>query len=69
MQRLLRRKKGKLSLETKLKMSLATAAGMAHLHEEKILHNVRTHLLLLISLVSPPTTSFGFRILRLAICW
>jgi hypothetical protein len=42
MQRLLRRKKGKLSLEAKLKMGLATATGMTHLHQENILHNVRT---------------------------
>jgi serine/threonine protein kinase len=40
-QQLLRRKRGRLSFSSKLKLALGVAAGMNHLHAEGILHCVR----------------------------
>lgn len=37
---LLKRKKGKLTMVTKLRMALAVAAGMTYLHRQHVLHNV-----------------------------
>jgi len=68
MLQLLRRKKGKLSLEKKLRMALATATGVAHLHSHYMLHNVPHRALSASIDTSVLTESFG-RIWLRAIFW